>query len=189
MLKIIPHPTRPYFVTREDRHNSAGQVTTPKGSTMFTYLVQGTSEELAQFRAAQDKYYIEETEGKYAGTPILNRAQRHLPGTPLLITRDGRVAIARRQSDIDLTQIHSRAKSFNDEHIARAAAEHIVSLIVKEETGATQVSVVAPATTNVADAIKEATGTVAEEKPTTTVEHEGEEYELLGDDDLSLDKG
>jgi hypothetical protein len=154
---------------------------------MFCYHVQGTPEELAAYRAAQGQYYIEESEGKYAGTPILNRPQRYPAGTPLIITRDGRVAIPKRRSDVDLEQIHKRAKSFNDEHIAKAAAEHIVSLIVKEElgTGAVGTTVAPAAATNVADAISEATAL----PPVATESRKEDEYEVIENDDLSLDKG
>lgn len=134
-LRIVPHPDSELvtFLTTEPKiDEKTGRVTRPAGTRMFRHLVRGTAEELAKYKIARGKYYLEDTDPKspWYGTPIYNSQDLYETPRRLVFTRRGTVGIATDMETIRLEQSLRRAKQYGDgvlKHVEAAVATVIMA--------------------------------------------------------------
>ena len=139
-LRIVPHPDQDLvtFTTTEDKYDeNTGKKTRPAGTRMFRHLVLGTAEEIARYKIARGKYYLEDTDpaSPYFGTPLFNSQDFYSTPRRLVFTRRGTVAIAADMETINLEQSLRRADKFGGAvraHVEARIADIIMADIQRQ---------------------------------------------------------
>lgn len=148
-LRIVPHPdpNRRTWKSAEKR-NEQGVITRKAGTQMFTYLVQGTDEEIARFRLAKGRYLVQDTDktvldaygrevtNPYYGSYIVNSQDeftkpRGLVFTRATATKPARVVVTDDPFEIRLSSFMRKASKFGAA-VEQQAASKVTEALFNE---------------------------------------------------------
>lgn len=143
-LMIFKNEDNWTYRTTTDRVNDQGVVVRPKGTIMYAYVVDGTPEQLAEYKEAMGDMYREygltkegaedpSYTGRYKGYPVYTTQERIEQPRELVITRRGTVA---RTEDEQMLKLQSAMKKANalGEGVVNAMGAEIAKFLLGDAT-------------------------------------------------------